>query len=151
MLAWSNLWQVNIPEASGTNLYACIPQVQLFSRSLSIVFLRDAVISGKSLVLKLCFLRDFSVFGSKWSLKGLEAAMAGHVGGFWARTWSRRWRCGGELYGGTLIITCVNVILHSGSAIQMLNYIGSWLSGSRYQESCPSGNSSNYIIMKINF
>lgn len=33
----------------------------------------------------------------------------------------------------TLIITCVNLILHSGSAIQMLNYIGSWFSRARYQ------------------
>ena len=53
-----------------------------------------------------------------------------------------------RLYRGALIITCVNVILHSGGAIQMLNYIGSWLSGARYQESDPG---ENYIIMKINF
>lgn len=30
-----------------------------------------------------------------------------------------------ELYRTTLIITCVNVILHPNTAIQMLNYIGS--------------------------
>lgn len=60
---------------------------------------------------------------------------SGFVGGFstvevleTVRRQRRRWSREFWLYGGTLIITCVNVILHSGSAIQMLNYIGSWLS-----------------------
>lgn len=50
-----------------------------------------------------------------------------------------------QLYRSALIITCVNVILHSNIAIQMLNYIETWFQWRTLSEIA------NYIIMKINF